>query len=159
MPRLWLRGGCCALLLGLLATAPAHGISIAAGRGSRPHNLDLALRAGAFEAEYVDEGEQPEGIPDINRIVNLDLLARSDGRLAAFAKLGLSSSRLSHNGGGNGYRNHTGFTGENAGLGLEGALTRSFGWRLQWLWMRYQQCSVPDYETFNTVTLSVVWTP
>ena len=63
MPRLWLRWGCCALLLGLLATAPAHGISIAAGRGSRPHNLDLALRAGAFEAEHVDEGEQPEGIP------------------------------------------------------------------------------------------------
>ena len=158
MPRVWLRGRCCALFLGLLATAPAHGTSLAIGRGSRPHNLDLALRVGPFEAEYLDEGEQPYGIPDINRIVNLDLLAHTDGRLAAYAKAGLSSSRLSYNGGGNGYPNHTGFTGENAGVGLDAALTQHFGVRLQWLWMRYQQCSVPDYETFSTVTLSAVWT-
>ena len=156
MPIAW-RLAVCTVLLGWLATAQAQALTLGLGRGSRPHNLDVTVRERALEVEYLDEGEQPYGIPDINRIVNLDFAQRSHGRLAAFWKLGLSSSRLSFNGGGNGYRNHTGFTGENVGVGVEAALSPRFGLRAQWLWMRYQQCSTPDYETFSTVTISAVW--
>jgi len=141
-----------------LGIPAAHAADIAIGRSIRPHNIDIAARFGYAEIEFIDEGEQPNGIPNRNRVVNLDaVLPLHAGRWTLYAKAGLSSSRFSYNGSGNGYHNRTGFTGQNAGIGVEYALTPQWAVRVQTVWMRYQQSDIPAYECFTYTSAMLVF--
>ncbi len=134
----------------LVWCASAHAWSIAVGRSVRPHDVDLAVQVGPIQVEYIDEGAQPYGIPNRNRPLSVDyVLERKWGRWSAFAKAGVTSSWLSYNGSGNGYRNRTGFTGQNVGVGLKFRLVPHLWLVGQTVWLRYQQSDVPAYEPFT----------
>ena len=142
------------LLAAMLLPATAHAWSVAVGRSVRPHDIDLALQLGPVQLEYIDEGAQPYGIPNRNRPVNLDyVLEHAWGRFDVFAKAGVTSSWLSYNGSGNGYRNRTGFTGQNVGVGLKVRVLPRVWLVGQTVWMRYQQSDVPAYEPFTYSSL------
>lgn len=141
----------------VLCIGTAQAATLAIGRSVRPHDVDVSLTIWHLQAEFIDEGEQPYGIPNRNRVVNFDFIAQSPAwrGLSVFAKAGLSSSRFSYSGAGNGYRNRTGFTGQNAGVGITYQLTPQIALQLQTVWMRYQQSDVPAYECFSYTSAQV----
>lgn len=150
-----------AALLGVcLAAFPgvrgAAAWELGVGRSSRPGNLDLSLRERWWQLEYIDEGRQPDGIPNRNRVLNLDGVLATRGRLSGFVEAGLSSSRLSRNGSGNGYRASGPMLGVNAGAGVQWRFAPGWRVRLQTVWMRYPQCSEPGMENFVYTSVSLV---
>jgi hypothetical protein len=146
-----------AVILSCFSFGPASAMSLFVGKSNRPGSFNFSVQAGFVSLEYVDEGRQPYGIPNINRVVNLDVEARSSGRLYAYGKVGLSCSRFGRNGSGNSYHNATGFTGQNVGIGLGYELTPLVALQGQVLWMRYQQVDIPAYERFGVISAGLVW--
>lgn len=155
-----LRCVCWLLLCGPLA---AHQLQI--GGSTRAESFEAAYAYDltdhwAMQAEYIDEGRQPDGIKNVNKPVNLDALytGHLSKRWDLRTVVGLTSSRLSHNGCSVAhgdttehieYRNHTEFTGYNLGVGaglklserlsLVGGVTR----------LRYQQVDKPAFESYT----------
>lgn len=152
-----LAAGLLGLWLGLLPAARgAAAWELGLGRSSRPGNVDLSLRGRGWQIEYVDEGRQPDGIPNRNRVLDLDGVLATRGRLSGFVEAGLSSSRPSRNGSGNGYRASGPMLGLNAGAGLQWRFAPGWRLRLQSLWMRYPQCSAPGMEDFVYTSVALV---
>ena len=148
-----------AVALSALAAAPAAsaaGLQLGIGRSSRPRDFDLSLRAHWLQLEYIDEGLQPDGLPNRNRVINLDGVLATPGPWSWFVESGLSSSRLSRNGSGNGYTASGLMLGTNAGLGLQWRIACGWWLRLQALWMRYPQSSEPAKETFGYISVALV---
>lgn len=145
-----------AAAFGLLLPGVAQAWELGLGRSNRPGNLDLSLRDAWWALEYVDEGSQPEGIPNRNRLLDADLLLRGGSRLSWFVEGGLSTARWSRNGSGNGRRAPRGFEGYNLGCGLQWRLAPGWSVRVQALWLRYPQSSQPGAETFEYSSLSLV---
>ena len=127
-------------------------------------DLDTGFRQGAFdiaasyymtpyvgvEAQFIDEGKQPDNIPNINRPVNMDLkLQYPIDRFVVTVKGGVTSSYFSHNGSGNGYKNNTGFTGGNGGLELSYQINNHWAINSQFVTMSYQQSDITAFETFT----------
>ena len=126
--------------------------------------LNLGLRYGAFEATlgknlfshvgseitYSDEGKQPDNIPNINRVISMDLVGRHDlfWGFSGYIKSGISASH--QNGGG-----YSAFSGTNVGVGLTYPLSKNVDVDLSAMSMRYKQCDVPEFERFTTVTAGI----
>lgn len=141
----------------VLCIGTAHGAELSLGRSVRPHDADVALRWRFLEAEFIAEGEQPGGIPNRNRVINLDaVLSHRFGPWEPYIKAGVSCSRFGFNGSGNSYHNRTGFSGENVGAGLTYWITPAVGLRAQTIWMRYQQVDIPAFEQFTYSSVSLV---
>ena len=136
-------------------------------------DLDGGFRYGAFDmsatyyvaenvgmqAEFIDEGKQPGGIKNVNRVVNLDgVIQYSVGDFSPFIKAGVTTSYFSHNGSGNGYSNRTGFTGGNVGAGVAYRISKHWSANAQLVGMSYQQSDRPGYETFEYVGVGVKYT-
>ena len=148
------------LVLALALACPAHGATLGVGPSIRPASYALSWRGSgplAPELEFVSEGRQPDHIPNINRVLLLNLVASYPvtPRLTAFAKAGLASSRWSTNGSGNGYSN-PGRPGWDVGWGLDCRLSPRWGLRLETVRMHHQQSDVPAFETFTLTTVQVV---
>ncbi len=142
-----------------LAAAPAASaatLQLGIGRSSRPGDFDLSLRGRGWQLEYIDEGRQPHGIPNDNRVINLDGVLATPGPWSWFAEAGLSSSRPSRNGSGNGYEPSGPMLGANAGGGVQWRFAPGWWLRLQTLWMRYPQSSEPAMETFGYTSVALV---
>lgn len=134
---------------------PLHALIVSAGLSTRPKDLELALAlpvggSAALQLEYIDEGRQPQGIENINRALSLDIASHYDiGRLSLSLKGGLTSSRLSYNGSGNGYANRSGLTGWNAGVGIQSRLTERWSIGAELLRLHYQQSDKPAMEYYS----------
>lgn len=144
----------------LLACGAAHAADLAVGPSIRPQSYALSLRGSGWlapEIEFVSEGRQPEGIPNINRVLMLNAVATADlaRGLQGFVKVGLASSRWSTNGSGNGYSN-PGRPGYDLGAGLTYMVTPGWGLRLETIYMHHQQSDVPQFEHFTLTTLQLV---
>ena len=126
-------------------------------------DLDAGFRQGAFdvaatyyatpcvgvELQFVDEGKQPDNIPNVNRPINLDLKGKYEyGKTTFTLKGGATSSYFSYNGSGNGYKNNTGFTGGNIGAGISYKITDHWSLNSQIVGMSYQQSDITAFETF-----------
>ncbi len=91
--------------------------------GLRPDSYDVSIEGSlsryiSAEMRFIDEGKQPYGIKNVNRLLNADgVLNIPYGDFTVFAKGGLTASMLSYNGSGNGYKNTSGFVGANYGIG------------------------------------------
>lgn len=133
------------LLLVQSASAAEIGFSFA----NRSGDYDLWFRHESVEVEFIDLGKQPNGIPNRNRPLNLDYIHSIDlgHSFSVFGKVGLTRSRFSYNGSGNGYKNRTGFTGNNFGIGVEWG-RGNWGVRAQWIAMRYPQSDIPKDEHY-----------
>ena len=145
-----------ALVSALLLPARASAWELGIGRSVRPGNLDLSLGSAWWRVEYIDEGRQPEGIPNRNRILDVDAVLDGGTWLSWYVEAGLSSARWSRNGSGNGYRAPDGFDGHNLGCGLQWQLLPGWSLRLQALWLHYPQSSQAGSETFEYTSLAVV---
>ncbi len=138
--------------------------SIYAGIGGRTQAYDVGYAhdfgASPFgvDVQYIDEGVQPFSA-DINRVLNID--ARYTHSLpfglTGFVKAGLSDSSMGYSAAGNGYKNRTNFSGQNFGFGVSYPLTKNISATLEDVEMRYQQVSVPAYETFNYGSIGVAY--
>ena len=139
-------------------------IALEADTGFRPGSGDVAvdwyiLPHIAAQVEFVDEGQQPHGIKNVNRPINMDgLIELACGDVSFFIKGGLTSSYLSHNGSGNGYRNNTGFTGGNIGSGVAYKLSKHWSAQAQVITMSYQQSDQRGYETFTQGLIGLKYT-
>jgi hypothetical protein len=110
----------------------------------------------AIQADFIDEGKQPDSIKNINRIVNLDLVQQFKiGSFYLSPKAGLTSSYFSHNGSGNGYDNHTGFNGQNIGLAAGYDISKSISVEFSDSAARYLQSDHHAYETFNFLSVGL----
>ena len=127
-------------------------------------DLDTGFRQGAFDVaaiyypvkyfgvkvQFVDEGKQPDNIPNINRPVNLDLVSKYTlGKFTFNIDGGLTSSYFSHNGSGNGYKNNTGFTGGNIGAGVSYKVYNNWSLNAQVVTINYQESDITAFETFT----------
>jgi len=134
-------------------------------------DLDTGFRYGAFDtaatyyvtpyagiqAEFIDEGKQPQGIKNVNKIFDIDAIAKysfSD-LYYLFAKGGITSSYFSYNGSGNEYSNNTGFTGGNIGVGVGYELTDTWSVQAQVVASNYQQSDKTAYETFEYASIGL----
>ena len=150
----WVYLAICALSLG-----NADATQIAIGRSAQRRNFDISAQWRLLQLELISEGVQMHGIPNRNRVINLDaVLPWHIGRWMLYVKAGVSSSRFSYNGSGNGYRNHTGFTGQNIGIGAQYAITPHWAIRVQTARMRYQQSDIPAFEEYTYSSTSLVFT-
>jgi len=144
----------------LAAPTVAHATEFALGKSVRPHDVDLALTLGVVQIEYVDQGEQPNGIMNRNRplSVNLRLDTPAWHGLTAYALAGVNTTILSHNGSGNGYRMafRQSF-GWNVGAGLQYQIAPHWAVRGQYLTFRQMQSDHPDREWFGYGSLSFVY--
>ena len=139
-----------AIIAGLTLAVPAHAATVSAGYSVRPGSIDLSVRQGHFEAEFINEGKQPGGIKNVNRVVDIDVVMPIQimDNVSIFAKAGVTDSTLSYNGSGDGYHSHSFFTGQNVGIGVNWQITSSWGFSAQTVWLRYQQSDKPAYESF-----------
>ena len=140
----------------LCASAPAQAWQLGVGRSVRPDNLDLSLGSGWWRVEYIDEGRQPMGIRNRNRLLDVDGVLQGGILLSWFVEAGLSSALWSINGSGNGYQAPRGFVGYNVGGGLQWSLAPALSLRLQMLRLHYPQSSQPGSETFEYTSLGLV---
>lgn len=108
------------------------------------------------DASFIDEGRQPNGIKNINRLVNLDLSESFHFKSFYLSvKAGLTSSYFSHNGSGNSYDNHTGFTGENIGVAVGYNVSKFISVELSDSASRYLQSDHRAFETFNFLSIGL----
>lgn len=121
------------LLIALLALTamPIHAsdVFVTAGKGTRAGAFNASvgwmpvkLNAGAFglEVEYTDCGEQPEPLPNINRMLALNVIGRAQfsPSVSAYGKVGMHTTRYSYNGT-NDYEHDREPTGWNVSVGLD----------------------------------------
>jgi hypothetical protein len=148
------------LIAAVLMSGQAHAADLAFGPSIRPQSYALSLRGSGWlapEIEFVSEGRQPYGIPNINRVLMFNAVATAGlvPGLQGFIKAGLASSRWSTNGSGNGYSS-PGRPGYDLGAGLTYWLTPRWGLRLETLYMHHQQSDVPAFEHFTLTSLQIV---
>ncbi len=148
-----------ALIIALLPMS-AQAAEVGFGPSIRPQSYAVSLRGSgglAPEIEFVSEGRQPDGIPNINRVAMVNAVATADlaPSLQAFVKAGLASSRWSTNGSGNGYSNPGRF-GWDVGAGLTWWPSKAWGLRVEIVRMHHQQSDVPAFEDFTLTCVQVV---
>jgi opacity protein-like surface antigen len=155
-----------ALLL-TVSTAQASDFYVYAGKGLRngaynvgvgyePLNLGNA-KLGA-ELEFNDAGHQPEPYPNINRFLNINAVAhvKFSERVTGFGKIGISSTRYSHNGT-NDYEADKGFNGMTASVGLETPLSKNLMLGFQASVYEYQQVNNPNKGGYSNAVVHVRW--
>lgn len=144
----------------VMLAGQARAADLAFGPSTRPQSYAVSLRGSGWlapEIEFVSEGRQPDHIPNINRVLMVNAVGTADltPSLQVFAKVGLASSRWSTNGSRNGYSNPGRF-GWDAGAGLTWWPSKSWGMRLETVYMRHQQSDVPQFESFTLTSLQIV---
>jgi len=155
-----------ALLL-TISTAQASDFYISIGKGLRHGAYTVAsgfepIAVGnaklGVELELNDAGEQPEPHKNINRFLNLSVVAHTKftERITGFGKFGISSTRFSHNGT-NDYEADKGFNGMTASVGLETPLTKNLMGGVQVSVMEYQQASNPNMGGYSNAVLFLRW--
>jgi len=155
-----------ALLL-TISTAQASDFYVYAGKGLRNGAYNVGAgwepitigngKLGA-ELEFIDAGDQPEPHKNINRMLNINVVAHTKftERITGFGKLGLSSTRYSHNGT-NDYVADKGFNGMTASVGLETPLTKNLMGGVQVSVMEYQQASNHNMGGYSNAVLFLRW--
>ena len=148
------------LIIALLLPMSAQAAELALGPSIRHGSYAISLRGDgqiAPEIEFVSEGRQPYGIPNINRVLMVNAVATVDlaPSLQAFVKAGLASSRWSTNGSGNGYSNPGRF-GYDVGAGVTWWPSMAWGLRVEIVRMHHQQSDVPQFEDFMLTSVQVV---
>ena len=151
------------LLVILPAQADELGIYAYAGKGLRngAYNVGIGYepikigngRIGG-DLEFIDAGEQPEPHRNINRFLNLNVVAHvpfSD-RVTGFGKFGISSTRFSHNGT-NDYEADKSFKGLTASVGLETPITKNLMLGFQVSVFEYQQANNPNMGGYSNAVL------
>jgi hypothetical protein len=134
---------------------------LSVGSSNRVDSVSSAIGASIAnsiyaEASFIDEGKQPGGIKNVNRLVDIDLVKTIQfGSFYASTKAGLTSSYFSHNGSGNSYENHTGFSGQNIGVNIGYNISKTVSIELSDNDSRYLQCDHHAYESFNIVSVGV----
>jgi opacity protein-like surface antigen len=96
-----------------------------------------------IELAFDDEGHQPDGITNINRVFSLDAFVKVPltQMLSAFVEGGVSASHQE----GGGYSDPTG---RNVGAGVSYLLTKNLSAELKVKMLQYKQFNVPANETF-----------
>ena len=155
-----------ALLL-TISTAQASDFYLYAGKGLRngAYNVGVGYepitigngKLGA-ELEFIDAGEQPEPHKNINRFLNINAVAhvKFSDFVTGFGKIGVSSTRYSHNGT-NSYQADEGFNGATASVGLETPLTKNMMGGVQVSVMEYQQASNLNMGGYSNAVLFLRW--
>lgn len=151
----------------MLFAGPCHADSLQIGKSTRVGDFETAYTYAlnekwGIQGEYIDEGKQPDNIQNINRTINLDgiyKLSLSKG-FALGAKAGVTSSRLSSNGcsiqhGDTSehiqFRNRSGLTGYNIGVGVSYSPIKHWSAHLEALHLHYQQVDKAEFESYNFV--------
>ena len=131
--------------------APAFSAQFEIGRSVQRHNFDVALTIRNFQVEYIDEGAQSNGIPNRNRVLNLDyIISRNAGFVSLFVKGGITTSRFSTYGGSGPHTiNKTWFTGQNVAVGFIVPFNSHWGFVAQSELLRYRQCDIPAFENYG----------
>jgi len=155
-----------ALLL-TISTAQASDFYLYAGKGLRngaynvgagwePITIGNAKLGG--EVEFIDAGEQPEPHKNINRFLNLNVVAhvKFSERIYGFGKFGLSSTRYSYNGT-NCYVADKDFNGATAPVGLETPLSKNLMAGFQLSVFEYQQASNPNMGGYSNAVAYLRW--
>ena len=155
-----------ALLL-TISTAQASDFYLYAGKGLRngaynvgagwePITIGNAKIGG--EVEFIDAGEQPAPHRNINRMLNLNVVShvKFTDYVYGFGKIGISSTRYSHNGT-NGYKATKDFNGYTASVGLETPLTKNLMGGVQVSVMEYQQASNPNMGGYTNAVAYLRW--
>jgi opacity protein-like surface antigen len=151
------------LLVAALSATVVRADTIEAGKSTRPGDYAVTYRHGHLLAQFIDEGRQPQGLPNINRALNLDATYgyTINSRLSVRAQAGLTSSYFSHNGCSRQhgdtdehirYRNRTGFTGYNVGASVIYRISPHITAGLSAVSMDYQQSDKPAYERYTFVS-------
>ena len=150
-----------------ISTAQASDFYLYTGKGLRNGAYNVGAgwepitigngKLGA-ELEFIDAGEQPEPHHNINRFLNINVVAhvKFSERIYGFGKFGLSSTRYSHNGA-NDYVADKGFNGTTASVGLETPLTKNMMGGVQVSVMEYQQASNPNMGGYSNAVLFLRW--
>jgi hypothetical protein len=99
----------------------------------------------------MDEGTQPHEIKNINKTLNFDAVygVIVGNELKIFAQAGITTSRFGYNGSGIPYDNHTGFTGQNIGMGAELRLSSRVSLLGHCQLLHYQQVDKSQFEYFK----------
>jgi len=133
-------------------------------------DIDSGLRLGAFdiaaayefdkyvaaEVRFIDEGQQPFGIKNVNRVLNTDaIFSYPIDDLSLCLKAGLTSSFFSYNGSGNSYKNNTGLTGFNYGGCVDYKIVSNWYVQGQMYNLVYQQSDKPGREAFQYGSIGV----
>lgn len=146
------------ILLAAIWLSPAHAGQFQVGKSTRQGDYELAYSHSLpqslhwnIQIEFIDEGKQPYPIANINRVINLDVqyVYSVTYRIALSAKLGLTCSRLSFNGSGIPYQNNTGFTGQNAGIGLAYGLSKHWSAHVEAIQLHYAQSDKTAFEPYT----------
>lgn len=137
-------------------------------------DLDEGFRSGAFdtaiewhinentgiEAAFIDEGQQPDGIKNVNRIGDLDLVFHYpvSGGVELYVSGGATTSRFGYNGSGDGYKNDTWLSGGNVGAGATYNINEHWALQARATAANYQQVDKTAYETFEYVSVGLRYT-
>jgi len=155
-----------ALLL-TVSTAQASDFYLYAGKGLRNGAYNVGVgwepitigngKLGA-ELELIDAGEQPEPHHNINRFLNINVVAHTkfSERIYGFWKFGVSSTRYSYNGT-NDYEADNGFNGTTASIGLETPISKNLIGGVQVSVMEYQQASNPNMGGYTNAVAYLRW--
>ena len=150
-----------------VSTAQASDLYVYAGKGLRngAYNVGVGYepitigngKLGA-ELEFIDAGEQPEPHKNVNRMLNLNVVAHANWteHIIGFGKIGISSTRFSRNGT-NSYEADKGFNGMTASVGLETPLTKNLMGGVQVSVMEYQQASNPNMGGYTNAVAYMRW--
>ena len=142
----------------LSCISTANAVDLAIGRSLQRRNFDISARWSNLDVELISEGVQMRGIPNRNRVINIDgAFSHQFGSWDAYIKAGFSCSRYGFNGSGNFYQNKTGFSGKNVGVGLDYIFSEHWRFRVQALVMRYQQVDIPALETYSYTSALLVF--
>ena len=149
----------------LVSTAQADeiGLYASAGKGLRDGAYNVAVgyeplrigigRLGA-EVEFIDAGKQPTPHKNINRFLNLNIVAHVpfNEHVTGFGKIGVTSTRYSENNT-NCYQADEEFKGYTASVGLETPITNNMIVGFQVSVMEYQQASNPNMGGYSNAVL------
>jgi len=155
-----------ALLL-TISTAQASDFYVYAGKGLRngAYNVGIGYEPITLgnaklgtELEFIDAGEQPKPHRNINRMLNLNVVAhvKFTDHVYGFGKIGISSTRYSHNGT-NDYVADKSFNGTTASVGLETPISKSLMAGFQASVMEYQQASNPNMGGYTNAVAYLRW--
>jgi hypothetical protein len=155
------------VLLLTISTAQASDFYVYAGKGLRngAYNVGIGYEPISLgnaklgtELEFIDAGEQPKPHRNINRMLNLNVVAhvKFTDHVYGFGKIGISSTRYSYNGT-NCYEATKDFNGHTASVGLETPLTKNLMGGVQVSVMEYQQASNPNMGGYTNAVLFLRW--
>ena len=159
------------VLLGILAVGLGYSGSVLA-TGYVGVGYDMRMRAQSYdvtvgwlhdiglgvEVGFENMGEQPPGYPNINRFVTLNGVGytKFHDRLYGYGKMGIHTSKYSHNGTNNYDRSKDSLIGYQAAVGLETPLYKNtvmlYG---QWAVYEYRQVNNPNMGGFHKPSLGI----